>query len=165
VKAVREFAGRLAGVHLKDWTPAYGRYSHRYAEGFVSLGKGKVNLKGYLKELDDIQFNDWVVVEQDPSTSTPARGAWECAEWLANEGRMTIGDRGQIKELCSREARAVRQLQCSDVVKRETQFLRAVLPSTIRGFSNFYQTVTDAIMALGAMPLRNSLLDGQKFIL
>jgi ABC-type multidrug transport system fused ATPase/permease subunit len=51
IDAINELFDDLIAVHLKDWTPAYGRYSQRNAQGFVSLGTGMVPLGEVLKVL------------------------------------------------------------------------------------------------------------------
>ena len=54
----------------------------------MPLGRGIVPLVEVLKELELIDFNGWVVVEQDSAQLTPARSAWECGEWLRSGGWM-----------------------------------------------------------------------------
>src|SRR5271166_2480954 len=62
--AVGQWRDRLAAVHVKDWTPAYGRSSHRYGRGFVELGKGIVNFDQLFEKLRSIRYNGWLVFEQ-----------------------------------------------------------------------------------------------------
>lgn len=61
-EAVRQFAGRLLFLHLKDLE----------GDRFVELGRGKVDFKGLFAALDRIGFDGWGVVELD-SVPDPAR--------------------------------------------------------------------------------------------
>ncbi|MEK7361936.1 MAG: TIM barrel protein, partial [Pseudomonadota bacterium] len=36
-QAIRKYKDHLAAIHFKDWLPHFGRYSHRYARGFMPL--------------------------------------------------------------------------------------------------------------------------------
>jgi signal transduction histidine kinase/sugar phosphate isomerase/epimerase len=87
-EAIRRYVDRLAAVHLKDWTPRYGRSFHRYARGFVELGNGSIGLEleRILEVLREVRFDGWVVVEQDCTPSDPRKSAEASAEWLANRG-------------------------------------------------------------------------------
>jgi len=55
-EAVRQYAGRLLFLHVKDLDP-----SNR----FVELGHGKVDFKAVFAALDGIGFDGWAVVELD----------------------------------------------------------------------------------------------------
>ena len=71
VEAIEVYAQRLAGVHLKDWTPRHGGNLHSCAKGFVELGQGVVPLAEVLETLRRIRFDGWVVLEQDSTSSDP----------------------------------------------------------------------------------------------
>ena len=73
------------GVHLKDWTPKFGRSAERYARGFTELGTGVVPLELVLQELRRINHLGWVVVEQNNTWKTPGISALESAKWLATK--------------------------------------------------------------------------------
>lgn len=79
---------KIVAVHLKDWTPVYGRFSHRCARGFVELGAGVVKLEAILDELDRVAFNGWVVVEQNSKHIRPEATVFHCSQWLANRGHL-----------------------------------------------------------------------------
>lgn len=83
-KAIELFQDRLAGVHLKDWMPTFGRSFHRYARGFVSLGSGIVNLVKVLESLDRITYDGWLVVEQDSTEDDPRTSVQKSTKWLYN---------------------------------------------------------------------------------
>ena len=67
VAAVKKYhaSDRLAAVHIKDWKPDYGRWSHRYAHGFCLPGEGIVPIEKVMNTLDEIGFGGWVILEQD----------------------------------------------------------------------------------------------------
>ena len=74
-EAVLKWRSRLAAVHLKDWTPVYGRSSHRYARGFVELGNGIINFDLLFDRLHMIDYRGWLVVEQgSPAAALPRSG-------------------------------------------------------------------------------------------
>lgn len=86
VQAIRQARDRLAAVHLKDWTPAFGRSFHRYAKGFVEPGAGTVDLDAVMAELRRSSFTGWIIAEQDFARTDPAASAHACAQWLAEKG-------------------------------------------------------------------------------
>jgi len=150
-QAIASFRGRLAGVHLKDWSPSYGRYSHRYAHGFVSLGDGVVDVEGVLRQLEQIRFAGWVVVEQDATDTTPGHSAMRCAEWLAERGRIAKPDSDRVRNLLTRETAVVARATTTDAATRELDLLRALLTATSRGHAEYYQAVVEAFHGLGAL--------------
>jgi inosose dehydratase len=63
-KAVRQYAGDLLFLHIKDVeSPVPGDASRRYR--FVELGRGRVDLPAVFKALDEVKFRGWAVVELD----------------------------------------------------------------------------------------------------
>jgi len=153
VKAVQDTAlTDLAAVHLKDWTPSYGRYSHRYAQGFVPLGQGIVPLKEILAELAGKGFNGWVVVEQDSAAFVPAQAALECAQWLAKQGCLSKPSPDVVGELVSKEVEVRKRVPILDSkASGELKLLRAMLRATTRGISYCYQSVVDTFLELGGL--------------
>jgi len=73
---------RIAAVHLKDWTAAYGRSAHRYARGFTELGQGDVKPHRFVRQLQDSNYHGWLIVEQDNTRTTPEGSLVSAAEWL-----------------------------------------------------------------------------------
>lgn len=86
--AIKQFPDRLAGVHLKDWTPTFGRSFHRYARGFVELGSGIVDLEKVLDSLGEspegIKYDGWLVVEQDSTEGDPRTSVQRSIKWLCD---------------------------------------------------------------------------------
>jgi len=80
--AVGQWRDRLAAVHVKDWTPAYGRSSHRYGRGFVELGKGIVNFDQLFEKLRSIRYNGWLVFEQGNRDASPEEVVVQATRWL-----------------------------------------------------------------------------------
>jgi len=85
-EAIRKLHKRVIAVHLKDWTPEYGRAPHRYARGFVELGEGIIKLQQVLEALRDVRFDRWLVVEQDYTRTDPVTSARMSASWLIERG-------------------------------------------------------------------------------
>lgn len=83
VAAIEKHLGRLASVHLKDWKPDFGRWSHRYAHGFCPPGEGIVALEKVVETLNRLNFSGWVIMEQDHVESSPEHTALTCAFWAA----------------------------------------------------------------------------------
>jgi signal transduction histidine kinase/sugar phosphate isomerase/epimerase len=83
LEALRKHVKRLAAIHLKDWLPQFGRYSHRYARGFVEPGTGIVKLKEICDVLPSLYpLPDWLIVEVDSTRSTHQETLKKCASWV-----------------------------------------------------------------------------------
>ena len=74
VNAVKKYGERIWHVHFKDFDPvvaqmskeAKGDYFDAIKRGvFCELGKGNVDFKSIVDELHKLNYNDWIVVEQD----------------------------------------------------------------------------------------------------
>jgi len=74
VEALKKYSDRIWHVHFKDYNPkaakesaeANGDYFDALKRGvFCELGKGVVDFKSIVKELKKLNYNDWIVVEQD----------------------------------------------------------------------------------------------------
>ncbi|MEW6237220.1 MAG: ATP-binding protein [Candidatus Omnitrophota bacterium] len=104
---IKRESNRIAAIHLKDWSPIYGRSFHRYARGFIELEKGEVfadssNLSEFIKVITNIDeernlngekysnelfFKDlWLVIEQDYTPSDPIDCARYSIDWLNEKG-------------------------------------------------------------------------------
>ena len=100
VAAVREFAGRVRQVHLKDADrTAHARVRGTGGDlwrvvgegGFRALGEGEVDLAGFLAALRATAYEGWLVVEQDALATGQdlariAAGQRANREFLAGEG-------------------------------------------------------------------------------
>jgi sugar phosphate isomerase/epimerase/nitrogen-specific signal transduction histidine kinase len=80
--ALSRWRHRLAAIHLKDWTPIYGRSSHRYGRGFVELGDGIINFDQFFKSLKNIDYAGWLVIEQGRPESSPQKVLAHATEWF-----------------------------------------------------------------------------------
>jgi inosose dehydratase len=78
---IKSWEDRLAAIHLKDWSPLWGRSYPFYARGFCELGQGTVDLVSVLEWVGKRAFQGWVVVEQDYSND-PAESARVSLDWL-----------------------------------------------------------------------------------
>ncbi|GAB4527525.1 MAG: myo-inosose-2 dehydratase [Anaerolineae bacterium] len=97
VEGIRRHADRLWHVHFKDHDPDVARQSREnewdgptsVGHGvFCELGKGDVNFPAVLDVLKEINYNGWIVVEQDvlPGMGTPKDSAQRNREYLRQIG-------------------------------------------------------------------------------
>lgn len=97
VEGIRKHADRIWHVHFKDCDTAVAARSR--VEGwdgptsvghgvFCELGKGGVDFPVVLQALQDIQYNGWIVVEQDvlPGMGTPKDSAQRNRDYLTSIG-------------------------------------------------------------------------------
>jgi len=71
---LKKYANRLWHVHFKDFNPtaaqnskdANGDYFDAIKKGvFCELGKGSVDFKAIVNQLNELDYDEWIVVEQD----------------------------------------------------------------------------------------------------
>jgi inosose dehydratase len=97
VAAVRQYADRIWHVHFKDCEPNIATqarkegWEYNFAVGkglFCELGQGEVDFAAVLNELDVINYDGWVVIEQDvlPSMGTPKEAAQRNRNYLRSLG-------------------------------------------------------------------------------
>ncbi|HEY0550782.1 MAG TPA: TIM barrel protein [Verrucomicrobiae bacterium] len=84
VAAVENHFSELASVHIKNWKPDFGRWSHRYANGFCPPSEGIVPTTEVMEKLHSLNYGGWVIMEQDHFEISRERTALICAEWAAN---------------------------------------------------------------------------------
>ncbi len=110
-RALRKKSDRLVAVHLKDWTPKFGRWSHRYARGFTVLGSGSVKLGEFAKELKQqiwrarvpgLEARPWLVVELDYPMADVRSSIEAAAEWLEHEQLLLPTNPKRTPELVGR---------------------------------------------------------------
>lgn len=96
-EAIRSFGGRIWHIHLKDFDPTVAARSREenwdYLETlrmgvFSELGKGAVDFPAVFSALKTIDYDSWVVVEQDlfPGTGTPKESAMRNRTYLRQLG-------------------------------------------------------------------------------
>jgi inosose dehydratase len=97
VQAIRDYADRIWHMHFKDCQPEIAAQSR--AEGwdyfksvnngvFCELGKGEVDFTAVKAALEEIGFEDWIVVEQDvlPGMGSPKESAARNRQFLRQIG-------------------------------------------------------------------------------
>lgn len=101
VEALREWGGRINHVHVKD---AISRVMEQIVadeqpssaiwsrEAFCRLGDGDVDIQGILGELRRLDYEGWLVVEQDIMPQTEERFSRAAEDQRAN--RRYLSDRG-----------------------------------------------------------------------
>jgi inosose dehydratase len=96
-EAIRNFADRIWHVHFKDFDPAVAARAHQDGWGyldsvrngvFCELGNGAVDFPAVLSALQAVNYDSWVVVEQDlfPGTGTPKESAIRNRAYLRQLG-------------------------------------------------------------------------------
>lgn len=97
LKVLKKHYNRIWHVHFKDFDPAVGRASRHnkydYFESvkngvFCELGKGSVNFRAIVDELNNRKYKGWIVVEQDvlPGMGSPKQCAKNNREFIKNLG-------------------------------------------------------------------------------
>lgn len=97
VAAVRAHADRIRHVHFKDCHPDVARqaraegWEYNFAVGkglFCELGQGEVDFPAVLAALKEINYDGWIVIEQDvlPSMGTPKEAAQRNRDYLRSIG-------------------------------------------------------------------------------
>jgi inosose dehydratase len=95
--AIRQYGARIRHVHFKDMSEQIsaevqgrdGDYFEAVKSGvFCELGAGSVDFPAVLAELRSIDYNDWIVVEQDvlPSMGSPKESATRNRDYLESIG-------------------------------------------------------------------------------
>jgi inosose dehydratase len=71
---LKKYASRLWHVHFKDFDPKAAKNSQKdngdYFDAikkgvFCELGKGNVDFQAIINQLNELNYDDWIVVEQD----------------------------------------------------------------------------------------------------
>jgi inosose dehydratase len=86
LEGLRKYGKRVWHFHFKDYEPEVGRqvaangwdYFQAVRQGvFCELGKGEVNFPSLMKELKQLDYDGWGVVEQDvlPGLGKPKESA------------------------------------------------------------------------------------------
>jgi len=97
VVGIQAYSNRIRHVHFKDFD---GKMLHKAIDEdwdyfkainsgiFCELGKGNVDFKAVLNELDAMNYDDWIVVEQDiiPGMGKPFESALRNREFLKSLG-------------------------------------------------------------------------------
>jgi len=97
VQAIRDHADRIWHMHFKDLEPNVADrarstgmdYFNAVASGvFCELGKGAVEFKAVVEQLERIDYSGWIVVEQDvlPGMGTPIESARRNRSYIESLG-------------------------------------------------------------------------------
>jgi inosose dehydratase len=95
VAVVREHPERIAYLHLKDLDGQVLADLHRHGLGFLDgirrrvfceLGRGQLDVPGLLAALDEIDYDGWLMVEQDSTWLAPAESARVSRAYLRRLG-------------------------------------------------------------------------------
>lgn len=91
VEVVRSFGPRVRYVHIKDVDPEVLARCRREGLSFLEalrlyvfsgLGKGCVDLRGFVGALRDVGFSGWMVIEEDTSPDSPLVAARRNRQYL-----------------------------------------------------------------------------------
>ncbi|MFZ0711135.1 MAG: sugar phosphate isomerase/epimerase [Terrimicrobiaceae bacterium] len=97
VEGLRKYGPRVWHFHFKDYHPAVGKqaaeegwdYFQSVSHGvFCELGKGEVNFPALMKQLEELGYEGWGVVEQDvlPGMGSPKESARRNREYIRTLG-------------------------------------------------------------------------------
>ena len=97
VEGLRRHADRVWHVHFKDHDPRVAEQSRRNNWGaiqsvehgvFCELGRGDVDFPAVIQGLKDIEYDGWIVVEQDvlPGMGTPKESAQRNRDYIRSIG-------------------------------------------------------------------------------
>lgn len=97
VDGLRRYGRRAWHVHFKDFQSEVAGHAARdgwdYFEAvrqgvFCELGQGAVDFRGVVRELDEMQYEGWIVVEQDvlPGMGNPLQAAQRNRQFLRGLG-------------------------------------------------------------------------------
>jgi len=97
VKALKDYSDRIWHVHFKDFDPKIalaskevnGDYFDAIKRGvFCELGKGNVDFKAVVNLLNELKYDDWIVVEQDilPGMGNPKNCAQGNRDYIKTLG-------------------------------------------------------------------------------
>lgn len=82
IPLLERYRGRLAGIHLKDWTDRHGWSRVTYARGFTELGNGIIRELSAIKNWIFENYDGWCVIEQDSTVLTPIESLSTSLDWL-----------------------------------------------------------------------------------
>lgn len=139
---------RLIAVHLKDWDPAYGRSYHRYAKGFVPLGRGNVPLERVLARLRALDYDGWLVFEQDYARIPADRCIADAARWLREHGVPLRPAAVPAPALPPSPPRRWSTIQELERAERLTPFARAMAIASTERLDDCYRTLARAVRDL-----------------
>ncbi len=88
---IRTYGSRMRYMHIKDLTPAdpdpaifASSAGDEQLPIFCELGLGTVDFAPIMASLADVDYNGWITVEIDKSTSTPYQSLRQCRDFLIN---------------------------------------------------------------------------------
>ena len=97
VDVMRRYKERIAYLHLKDLTPdepdaeVFPILSGNEAMPiFCELGLGPIDFSRVIQFLKEIQYDGWVTVEIDKSTSTPMNSLTICRDYVQSRLGLSI---------------------------------------------------------------------------
>lgn len=144
--SIQQVKDRLAAVHLKDWTPEFGRSGPRYGRGFTEFGHGIVNLDSVLQELQKISYDGWLVAEIEKLGDEVSAIA-ASAEWLATRGLLPKPPKLTGYSGVERRAMFPRQEgKCPP--EAEARFREAITFASVGRFETFYESIAAAFNEL-----------------
>lgn len=144
VMAIQQTSERLVAVHLKDWSPEFGRSSFRYARGFAELGVGNIDLEAIVNRLRKMNYDGWLVVEQDYTLTDPDTSTLASARWLAKQGTLPEPPRERKFRLGLQGSKGRRTC----IPKREVLFSRQIARARLQEIDWWYDAIATAFRKL-----------------
>ncbi len=144
VEAIQRTRDRLVAVHLKDWSPEFGRSSFRYARGFAELGDGSVDLDAIINVLTELSYDGWLVAEQDYTLTDPDTNTLASARWLARTG--ILPEPGPKEKIRAGLRGSKGRQTCSK--RREVLFSRQIARARLQEIGSWYNNISLAFRKL-----------------
>lgn len=100
VTVMRRYKNRIAYMHIKDVTPEEpDRTKFPVLSGdealpiFCELGLGSIDFPAVVRLLEEIQYDGWMTIEIDQSTSTPRNSLMVCRDYVEQKLSIPISNR------------------------------------------------------------------------
>ncbi len=145
--ALRSLIPNIVAVHLKDWTPEYGRSGPRYARGFTDFGTGIVKLEAVLNDLQTLHYDEWVVIETEQFSRDPRDVVFESANWLHQRGLLANPPRVAATPPLPAAPDPSTPPRVT-TLEAEVQFREAILEATSHSLDSFYAKLAQAFIGL-----------------
>jgi len=86
-RSYMQIIDRVSAIHIKDWSPEFGRSGPRFGRGFKKLGFGVIDWDYIIGEIKEKNYEGWLVIEIENNEEKDLLSTVRaCAEWLSTYG-------------------------------------------------------------------------------
>lgn len=100
VTVMRRYKDRIAYMHIKDVTPDEPDRTHfpvfsgdEALPIFCELGLGSIDFPAVVRLLEEIQYDGWMTIEIDQTTSTPLNSLMVCRDYVEQKLGIPVSNR------------------------------------------------------------------------